>query len=195
MIPIKDSKKLKVHNGFTLIEVLIAVVILSIGLLGMAGIQVQGLRGTTSSTLRSQATILANDIAERVRVNTPGIDIAGDNTANIQYSQVNTAAIDCGDNRPATMCTAVAGNNNPVNQCSSQQMATADIYTFACGLGDTAGVKNLLPGGSATITCTPAGGAATCVPGSTMTVTVNWTDIDPRQGTQANKTHTLVFVP
>ncbi|MGD8568756.1 MAG: type IV pilus modification protein PilV [Gammaproteobacteria bacterium] len=191
----KATKKPTVHSGFTLIEVLIAVVILSIGLLGMAGIQVQGLRGTTSSTMRSQATILANDIAERIRVNTPGIDIAGDDTANIQYSQVNTAAITCVNNRPAAMCSAVAGNANPVNQCNSRQMATADIYTFACGLGDNAGVNNLLPGGSATISCTPAGGAASCVPGSTLTVKVNWTDIDPRQGTQVNKNHTLVFVP
>jgi len=83
-------------NGFTLIEVLITVVILSIGLLGMAGIQIQGLRGTTSSTVRSQATILANDIAERIRMNQDGMHLDG-SPLNGDYTNVNISTDDQGN--------------------------------------------------------------------------------------------------
>jgi len=56
-------------RGFTLLEVLVAVVVLSIGLLGLAGLQAVGLRSNHSATLRSQATALAYDIVDRMRAN------------------------------------------------------------------------------------------------------------------------------
>lgn len=56
-------------SGMTLIEVLVAVLILSIGLLGLAGLQTLSLRSNHSAYLRSQATILAYDIADRMRAN------------------------------------------------------------------------------------------------------------------------------
>lgn len=56
-------------KGLTLIEVLVAVLILSIGLLGLAGLQTLSLRSNHSAYLRSQATILAYDIADRMRAN------------------------------------------------------------------------------------------------------------------------------
>ncbi len=55
--------------AFTLIEVLISVVILSIGLLGLAGLQTTGLKSNNSAYLQSQASIHANDIIERMRAN------------------------------------------------------------------------------------------------------------------------------
>lgn len=57
------------QRGATLIEVLIAVLILSIGLLGLASLQVNSLRFNHSAYLRSQATILAYDITDRMRAN------------------------------------------------------------------------------------------------------------------------------
>jgi len=56
-------------GGFTLIEVLIAVLVLSIGLLGLAGLQTVSLRNNNSAYLRSQAAILAYDIVDRMRAN------------------------------------------------------------------------------------------------------------------------------
>ena len=56
-------------KGFTLIEVLVALVILSVGLLGLAGLQTTGIRNNHSANLRSQATIMAYDIADRIRAN------------------------------------------------------------------------------------------------------------------------------
>lgn len=56
-------------RGFTLVEALIAVLVLSIGLLGVAGLQLSSLRGNSDAARRSQATFLAYDIADRMRAN------------------------------------------------------------------------------------------------------------------------------
>jgi type IV pilus assembly protein PilV len=55
--------------GFTLLEVLVTVLVLSIGLLGLAGLQTAGLRSGQSAAQRSAATQLAVDIIDRVRAN------------------------------------------------------------------------------------------------------------------------------
>ena len=57
------------QKGFTLLEVLIAVLVLAIGLLGLAGLQATSLRVNQSASMRSQATNLAYDIADRIRAN------------------------------------------------------------------------------------------------------------------------------
>lgn len=56
-------------QGFTLIEVLVALLVLSIGLLGVAGLQLASLRDSQDAYMRSQASILAMDITERMRAN------------------------------------------------------------------------------------------------------------------------------
>ena len=55
--------------GFSLVEVLISIVILSIGLLGMAGLTAASMNGTNTAYYRSQATVLADDILDRMRAN------------------------------------------------------------------------------------------------------------------------------
>jgi type IV pilus assembly protein PilV len=57
------------QRGFTLIEVLVTVVVLAVGLLGLAGLQATTMRFNHSAYMRSQATNLAYDIADRMRVN------------------------------------------------------------------------------------------------------------------------------
>lgn len=56
-------------RGFTLVEVLVALVILSIGLLGIASLQLSSLRWNQGAAARSQATLLAYDIVDRMRAN------------------------------------------------------------------------------------------------------------------------------
>lgn len=57
------------QRGLSLIEVLVAIVILSLGILGMAGLQASSLRSGQSSLYRSQAALLAENMAERMRAN------------------------------------------------------------------------------------------------------------------------------
>ncbi|TDT37122.1 type IV pilus assembly protein PilV [Halospina denitrificans] len=63
------SKLRSQQDGLSLLEVLIAVVILAIGLLGIASTQLLALEQTTNSHVRSQATMYAMDVASRVRAN------------------------------------------------------------------------------------------------------------------------------
>jgi type IV pilus assembly protein PilV len=56
-------------RGFTLVEAMVGLLVLSIGLVGIAGLQLAGLRASQSSAWRSQATYLSYDIIERMRLN------------------------------------------------------------------------------------------------------------------------------
>lgn len=57
------------QRGVSLVEVMVATVVLSLGLLGLAGLQASGLRVGQSSVHRSQAAQLAYDVIERMRAN------------------------------------------------------------------------------------------------------------------------------
>ena len=57
------------ERGFTLVEALVALVVLSIGLLGIAALYVETLRAGRTSLFRTQAVTLASDIADRMRAN------------------------------------------------------------------------------------------------------------------------------
>jgi len=65
-LPFHDSVRTR-QRGMTLIEILVAIVVLSIGLLGLAGLQLKGLQVNQGSTYRWQAAMLAEDIADRMR--------------------------------------------------------------------------------------------------------------------------------
>ena len=65
-------------QGFSLVETMVALVVLSVGLLGVARMYVFSLQNGRSALLNSQAVILAADMADRIRANrTAGIDYAG----------------------------------------------------------------------------------------------------------------------
>lgn len=55
--------------GLSLVEVLVTVVLVGVGLLGIAGLQLTSVQNTNSAAQRFQATLLAEDIVERMRAN------------------------------------------------------------------------------------------------------------------------------
>lgn len=61
------------QRGVTLLEVLISIVVLSVGLLGYAGLQTVSLKNNTSAFQRSQATMLTYDIIDRMRADRPNL--------------------------------------------------------------------------------------------------------------------------
>jgi len=113
-------------GGFTLIEVLVAVLVLALGLLGIAGLQAAGMQMNNSAYLRSQAAILAQDMADRARANTEGSE---------------AGAYDIGDP------TNVSKTDGCFNKsgCSSTQLAQSDVVRWR------ENVQSLLPGGEAII--------------------------------------------
>ncbi len=60
------------QQGFTLLEILVSIVVLSIGLLGLAALQVVSLNNNQTAYYRSIATQQAYDIADRIRANRTG---------------------------------------------------------------------------------------------------------------------------
>jgi type IV pilus assembly protein PilV len=93
-------------KGFSLVEVLIALIVMSVGMLGIAGLYVQSMQAGRTSMLRHHAVNLAGDIADRIRANpTAGAAyIAGTGTNN----------------------SCVAGNTD----CTPAQMAANDIFLW-----------------------------------------------------------------
>ena len=63
-----NSSHLKTQSGSSLIEVLIAVLVVSVGLLGLAGLQTQSLKSNHSSFIRSNVTHMGYDLGERMRL-------------------------------------------------------------------------------------------------------------------------------
>ncbi|WP_168203123.1 type IV pilus modification protein PilV [Marinobacter fonticola] len=84
------------QSGFTMIEVLVALLVFAIGLLGVAGMQTLALKSTENSNIRSLANLHAYEIVERMRANMPGVTAGA-------YSSITgkTGATNC---QPA--CTA-----------------------------------------------------------------------------------------
>jgi type IV pilus assembly protein PilV len=66
---VKASRKRNTQRGTTLVETLVALVVLSVGLLGIAALQIASLSDNRGAHMRSQASVLAYDIADRMRAN------------------------------------------------------------------------------------------------------------------------------
>ncbi len=92
------------QRGFTLIEVLVTVVLLSIGLLGLAGLQMSGIRGGQQALASSNVYALAWDMADRIRANPSGVE-AGHYDALVTPAAAapNCIASGCGPDDLATL--------------------------------------------------------------------------------------------
>jgi type IV pilus assembly protein PilV len=159
-------------SGFTLIEVLISVLVLAIGLLGMAALQMNGLRNNQSAYLRAQATQLAYDMADRMRTN---ILEARDPMSGGTYNNGAATANDCA-----------------VNVCTTAQMTGYDFAQWNSAL------QTQLPLGAGTvcIDSTPNDGTSTapaCNGTGTVYAIKVWWDDDRSGG--ANQRFVMSFQP
>lgn len=122
--------KNRMQRGFSLVEVLITLVIMSVGMLGIAGLYVQGLQAGRTSMFRHQAVTIAGDVADRIRVNP---------TAAGAYEAATGTNNSC-----------VAGGVN----CTPAQMAANDIALWRTQ------VQNALPSGAVAVDYTAGAGGA-----------------------------------
>jgi len=109
-------------RGFTIVEALVALVVLAVGMLGIAGLYVTTLRSGSSAIYRTQAINLATDMADRIRAN---------RNANIAY--LNAAA--------NNNCFGAAATAD----CTPAQMAANDLLLW------NAQLAQLLPSGTGTV--------------------------------------------
>lgn len=116
------------ETGVGLIEVLITFVIISIGVLAILGMQVNGKKANTDAVQRTAAAHLAGDIIERMRANR-------DLDALQRYC--NTACDDSGVVGGDTLGTAVSGPNDPPDPdctvddpCTPEELADLDLYQW-----------------------------------------------------------------
>lgn len=113
------------QSGFTMVETLISMVVLSIGLLGLAGLQASSLRNNNSAYMRTQATILANDMLDRLRANAVGLSAGF-------YNSVNTISTS-------------SDPNCITSGCTTAQIVQYDIWNWGQN------VSTLLPSGGGTV--------------------------------------------
>ena len=156
-------------TGFSLVEVLVTLVVISIGLLGLGRLQGFGLAMNSSSHMRLKATYKAYELADRMRANQGAL----------------TSYLNSSGSR-VTACTQAAG-------CTPVQMAQNDLYEW------TADLARQLPGGVglACVDGTPDDGSfasAQCdgigpAAGGVYVVKVWW--IDDKSGTPKRFTTTV----
>lgn len=109
-------------RGFTLVEVLVALLVLSIGMLGIAALYLDSLRASRAALYRTQAVALASDIGDRIRANRNPID-----------------AYDCGGE-----CVAGTGGNDVAVTDINAWLANVqrELPGGTCSLTFTAGAAN-----------------------------------------------------
>lgn len=70
------------QGGFSLLEILVSIVVISLGLLGLAGLQASSLRNNQTAYLRTLASQHAYDMADRMRANLTGVTAGNYNDLN-----------------------------------------------------------------------------------------------------------------
>ncbi len=138
----------KQSQGFSMIEVLITVVITSIGLLGLGALQLNSMKNINNTQFRSLATLYAYDMAERMRSNQAGVQ-AGD------YDSIT-------GNETVVSCTAA---------CVPSAVAQKDAYEW------NQFIKNGV-NGNPDQGALPNGNGAVSNNGGVFTITITWDEQD-----------------
>lgn len=120
------------NKGFSLIEVLIAIFVLALGVIGAAGLQLAALRTSQQSNFQTVATQLATELSDKMRANDTQMKL-GDAT-NLFLKINYNSATDPAPTSPG-LCYAKTAN------CNATELASADIYELLTR------VRTALPGG------------------------------------------------
>jgi type IV pilus assembly protein PilV len=147
----------KSYQGFTLIEVLISVLIMSVGILGAAGLQLRGLDANRDAFYRTTATLVASDIMNRIEVN-PTITYAVDDTKTpADFSSVSSCS---------------------TADCNPAAMAQHDIAHWLCSINSSnAGTEYAICGDLSAQGSLPNGKGSIAKTGDEYAIRVEWSDI------------------
>lgn len=106
-------------GGYILIEALITILIFAIGLLGVVGLQAVALSSSSLSTMRSEATVLATDMADRMRANRA----AADGTVGAGYDEAAPADNSCRSIYAADV-------EGTPGACTPEELAADDMFDW-----------------------------------------------------------------
>jgi len=107
------------QRGASLIEILVAVLIVTFGILALAALQANSVRYNKTSELRTVASLLAKDMADRMRANVTGVQVLSYNSSETTYANAaSTVANETMANIPTCDYPVV---------CSAQQIAAIDL--------------------------------------------------------------------
>lgn len=128
------------QKGFTLVEMLVAIVVLSLGLLGVAGLQAATAKYQVATIVRSSISALVSDLSERVRVNP---DVAGSSfVQGVSASSQYVITDDWGTQQSAGLTIA---KNCETTACTASERATFDLLQWRAKL------RQSLPQGAALV--------------------------------------------
>jgi type IV pilus assembly protein PilV len=157
------------QRGVSLIEVLVSLFVISVGLLGIAGLQTASIKESLDSAQRSQAMWLINEMVERMRANPEG-QASG-------YGDTTLLTENCGD-EPAKQCADLSSGNAAVD-CTPNEMAAYDLWDVFCGTTSTDTDANIIGSASSSLSlesieieCTSG---AVCSRNDDFTISINWT--------------------
>lgn len=127
----------KAETGFTLLEVLVALLVLSVGLLGLAALQTFSLKLNHQAYERTQATLLIDDIIDRMRANPEGVAAGAYNSVGpgSPPGYVNCATSDCRTgtnlaNYDVAMWKSAIGPVNGILAAGTGAISSADGANF-----------------------------------------------------------------
>ena len=172
-------RKPRAEDGFSLIEVLVSVVVISIGLLGVAKMHALAIGNTRNSASRSLAAIYAGSLTSAMHAN-PGywqsslVSTSVTTTPNADRSAILLS--DSSLNALTDGCTWSSSNTAPA-VCTPQRMAASDLRAWGMSLLQ-------LPGGNGTVECAYSATAPV-----SCRVTVEW-DEKYIAGTESTKAAT-----
>lgn len=149
------------QQGITLIEVLVTMFVMSVGLLGLAGLQANSVKDGLDNAKRSQVTWLATEIIERVRANPVG-RATGYNTS--------LSSTDC-PTAPSPRCADNSAGNAALS-CTPNQVAAFDVWEVFCGQAEAGVMANSAD--ALQLTSVTTGCVGSCTETSDFTVTINW---------------------
>ena len=142
------------QKGMTLIEVLVTLILVSVGLLGVAALQLASLRNNEESYMRSQASVLAADILDRMRANSIAFR-AGDYDVSFSTPEEETA-----EEAPAEETPAEETEESEGEEEATDSAASRDIAAWQTELA------RLLPNGTGQIESD----------GNIATITIRWSE-------------------
>jgi type IV pilus assembly protein PilV len=152
--------------GYTLIEVLVSMLVVTFGMLGMAGIMARTTVVEVEGIQRAQAALLLRDMTERIQLNRRDA-LAG------LYGQGTSAIF-----APVPTSGAGASGASTISDCS---VAATRVARDLCEWRNVMAGANETQGGKATSALNGARGCITLAPGTTSsyTVTVVWRGMSP----------------